>query len=253
MNETKAPSTEAVAEKHEKKAPKQENMLLNLALNIVVPTIILTKYSGESHLGPQLGIIIALAFPILYGVFDFFRAQKINVFSALGVFSIALTGGISLLQLDPKYIAIKEAAIPGLLGLATLISLKTKYPLVRTFLYNDKILQVDKIANALKQHNQVAAFDRTLSRASLMVAGSFFLSSALNYGLAKYILISPPGTEAFNSELGKMTALSFPVITIPAMTVLMFALFYLFRSVKKLTGLPFEELLNGVEEPSKEK
>lgn len=249
MNDSKHTATIPAAEI---KKPKQENMLLNLALNIVIPTIILTKYSGESHLGPQLGIIVALAFPILYGFFDFFRAKKINIFSALGVISISLTGGFSLMELDPKYIAFKEAAIPGLLGLATIISLKTKYPLVRTFLYNDKILQVDKIAHALQQHNQVEAFDRALVRASIMVAGSFFLSSALNYGLAKYLLVSPPGTEAFNSELGQMTAWSFPVITIPAMTVLMIALFYLFRSIKKLTGLPFEELLNGVEEEKAE-
>ena len=244
---------------------KRESMLANMLLNIVIPTLILMKGSESVWLLTQLqqldaqfawalaaeyqangtkwAVIVALAFPILYGLNDFRRAKKVNLFSALGVVSIMLTGGISLLELDPKYIAIKEATIPGILGLVTVISLKTRYPLVKTFLYNDKLLQVSRIAEALKKHNSEAAFERTLLVASWLVAGSFFLSSFLNYALAKWIIVSPAGTAAFNEELGKMTALSFPVISVPAMIVMMAALFYLFRSIRKLTGLAFEEIM----------
>lgn len=244
---------------------KKESMLANLLLNIVIPTLILMKGSESPWLlaqlqgldaqtgfsfglfyqehGIQLAIIVALAFPILYGIHDFKRAGKVNVFSALGVFSILLTGGISLLQLDPQYIAIKEAAIPGILGLVTVLSLKTRFPLVKTFLYNDKILRVDRIAQALEQNKTEQAFEQSLKVASWLVAGSFFLSSFLNYALAKWIIVSPAGTAAFNEELGKMTALSFPVISIPATIVMMAALFYLFRSIKKLTGLTLEDVI----------
>jgi len=240
---------------------KKESMLMNLLLNIVIPTLILMKGSEntwvleilsgintsagafyEAH-GIKLAIIVALAFPIIYGVHDFKRAHKVNLFSALGVFSILLTGGISLLELDPKYIAIKEAAIPGILGLVTVISLKTRFPLVKTFLYNDKILRVDRISAALKERDSEQDFEQSLKVASWLVAGSFFLSSFLNYALAKWIIVSPAGTAAFNEELGKMTALSFPVISIPATIVMMAALFYLFRSIKKLTGLTLEEVI----------
>lgn len=221
---------------------KKENFLLNIALNIVIPTVILSKFSGEAHLGVKGGLIVALAFPIIYGIMDFFRAKKINVFSALGVVSILLTGGISLLELDPKYIAIKEATIPAILGLATLISLKTRYPLVKTLLFNEKIMRIDKIHEALVQTGNTLKFEKTLTNASYMIAGSFLLSSILNYVLAKVLLVSAPGTEAFNAELGKMTAYSYVVIAIPSMVVLMGALFYLFRSVTKLTGLPLEDV-----------
>ena len=221
---------------------KKENFLLNIALNIVIPTVILSKFSGEAHLGVKGGLIVALAFPIIYGIMDFFRAKKINVFSALGVVSILLTGGISLLELDPKYIAIKEATIPAILGLATLISLKTRYPLVKTLLFNEKIMRTDKIHEALVQAGNTLKFEKTLINASYMIAGSFLLSSILNYVLAKVLLVSAPGTEAFNAELGKMTAYSYVVIAIPSMAVLAGALFYLFRSVTKLTGLPLEDV-----------
>jgi hypothetical protein len=227
-----------------KAPPKRESLLANLLLNIVIPTLILMKLSGEEHLGIKMAIVVALAFPIIYGLRDFIQRHKFNVFSALGFVSILLTGGISLLELDPQYIAIKEAAIPGLIGLATLLSLKTRFPLVKTFLYNDKVLKVEKIAAALKEYGNEAAFETTLKNASYLVAASFFLSSTLNYILARVILQSAAVTVAFNEELGKMTALSFPVIAVPAMLVMVGALFYLFRRIRQLTQLGLEDVIN---------
>lgn len=226
------------------KPKKKEGLLPNLLFNIIIPTVILTKFSDADSLGTTWSIVVALAFPIGYGLKDFIDTRKLNFFSALGVFSVLLTGGMSLLQLDPKYIAIKEAAIPGLFGLATLISIYTRYPLVKVFLYNDKVMQIEKIDSALKAHNAEAAFEKTLKIASWMVAGSFFLSSVLNYGLARYLLVSPPGTPEFNAELGKMTALSFPVIALPATVILVIAMVYLFKKIGQLTELTLEDIIN---------
>lgn len=223
--------------------PKKESLLANLLLNIVIPTLILTKLSGDEWLGTKWAIVVALAFPLLYGARDLKQSGKVNFFSALGIVSILLTGGISLLELDAKYIAIKEAAIPGLLGIATLASLYTRWPLVRTLIYNDRILDTAKIAETLDSRGNTPAFDRTLQQASWLIAGSFFLSSVLNYVLARILLQSPPGTVAFNEELGKMTALSYPVIFVPSMIILGFTLFFLFRRIGKLTGLKLEEIV----------
>ena len=225
-----------------KPAEKKENLLINLLFNIVIPTIVLSKFSGESALGVKGAILVALAFPIAYGINDFRRAKKVNFFSALGIVSVLLTGGISLMELDAQYIAIKEAAIPALFGIATLISLKTRYPLVRTFLYNDKIMQTDKVEAHLQQRGNESQFNKTLVNASYMIAASFLISSILNFVLAKWLLVSPPGTEAFNAELGKMTAYSYVIIMVPSLIVLFGALFYLFKQIGKLTGLKFEEL-----------
>lgn len=224
--------------------PKKENMLINIAVNIVIPTVILSKFSGEDSLGVELAIVVALGFPIAYGLREFFQVGKFNLFSAIGIISIMLTGGMALLKLPPEYIAIKEAGIPGLFAIFTLISLKTRFPLVRTFLYNDKIMQVDKVDAALDRLNTKNDFERSLKNASYLIALSFIVSSVLNYILAVVILVSEPGTEAFNAELGKMNALSFPVIAVPATIVMMFALFYLFKQIKKLTQLDLEEILN---------
>lgn len=222
---------------------KQESLLLNLFCNIILPTLILTKLSGDDYLGIKLAIIVALAFPAAYGIHDFFYRGKINFFSGLGVISVTLTGGISLLEMDPIYIAIKEASIPGVLGVATLISLKTSQPLIHTLILNDSVMDVKKINHALEHNNCQRQFNQLLLNASWILAGSFFLSSLLNYLLAVIILTAEPGTVAFNEQLGKMTALSFPVIALPATAVLMGNLFYLFRGITKLTGLTLEEIV----------
>ena len=222
---------------------KQESLLLNLACNIIVPTLILTKLSGDQYLGIKSAIIVALAFPALYGINDFFKRGKINFFSGLGVVSVTLTGGISLLEMDAIYIAIKEASIPGLLGIATLVSLKTSQPLIQTLLLNDSLMDIAKINTALEKNNCQPEFEQLLLNASWILAGSFFLSSLLNYLLAVVILTAEPGTVAFNEQLGKMTALSFPVIALPATAVLMGNLFYLFRGITKLTGINLEDIV----------
>lgn len=239
MTETDQP----IAAKNQARKPRKESLLANLLFNIVIPTLILTRLSGDDWLGTKLALVVALAFPLLYGLRDFLQFGKVNFFSALGIVSVLLTGGISLLELPAEYIAIKEAAIPGMLGVATIVSLYTRWPLVKTFIYNDMILDTGKIARALAGKGNRNAFERTLQQATWMIAGSFFLSSALNYILAKLMLQSPPGTEAFNIELGKMTMVSYGVIVVPSMVILLSALFFLIHRITKLTGLKLEEIM----------
>ncbi len=224
------------------KGKPRHSAVTNLLFNIVVPTLILTKLSSAELLGPQLSIVIALAFPLGFGAWDFIKSRRANVFSILGFISILLTGGISLLELDAQYIAIKEASIPGLIGLATLLSLYTPYPLIKTLLFNDDIVDTQRVEQALTEHRAHAAFNTALRRATYMLAFSFFLSSALNYLLAKILLVSPPGTAEYSAELGKMTGLSFPVIALPCTLVMMGALFYLMNRVKALTELDLEHI-----------
>ncbi len=104
-------------------------------------------------------------------------------------------------------------------------------------------MQTKKIELSLAEQNNQELFSRAMRNASIMIASSFFLSSVLNYVLAKMLLLSEPNTEAFNAELGKMTALSFPVIAVPATIIMMATLFYVFRSITKLTGLTLEEIM----------
>jgi hypothetical protein len=222
---------------------RRENLLLSLGINIAIPAFILMKLSGENALGPVGGLVVALAFPLTYGLVDFARRHEWNIVSILGFVSVLLTGGIGLLQLDPKWIAVKEAAVPAVIGIAVVLSLRTRYPIVRTFLYNDKIIRTQDVNEALERRGTRLAFEQTLVNASWMLAASFFVSSVLNFVLAKLIVKSQPGTTAFNEELGRMTALSYPVIVVPSMIIMIAALWYLFYRIKLLTDLDMEQIL----------
>ena len=148
-----------------------------------------------------------------------------------------------MLQLDTKWLAIKEAAVPGMIGLAVLVSTRTRYPLIRTMLYNEKVINVALVQERLQERGLVELFNLRLLRATYFLAGTFFFSSVMNYIVAKWIVVSPAGTEAFNEELGQMTLVSYPMIAIPSMIMMMAILFYLWRTIHGLTGLSMEEIM----------
>lgn len=224
---------------------KRENLFLSIILNIALPAIILIKGGDWFGIGPAAVLIIGLSFPLSYGIFDFFRRGKLNMFSGIGFVSVLLTGGIGLLKLPPEWIAIKEAAVPLAFGLAVLLTAKTPKPLVKLFLFNDEIFNTEKLTAALAEKNKQADFDKLLYQCTLWVAGSFVLSSVLNYILAKIIVRSPGGSDAFNQEIGALAVWSFPVIVLPCMTVLMIALFKLFKGLHVMTGLPLEDFMRN--------
>ena len=218
-----------------------ENPLLSLGLNIFIPVIILMRFSAEDRLGPVYGLLVALAFPVTYGLYDFTRRRNFNLFSALGFVGILLTGGVGLLKLDVQWIAIKEASIPLIFGIVVLGPLKTRFPLVRKLL--GKMIKLDRVDAALREKGTAEVFERQLVRATYIVGALFFLSALLNYVLAKIIVVSPAGTTAFNEELGRMTLLSFPVIAVPSIIVLAIAVMYLRSGIAKLTDLDVQSLL----------
>lgn len=224
---------------------KKENLLINLAFNIAAPTAILSYLSKDHLLGPIYGLVVALAFPLGYGVWDYLERKKANFISIIGFVSVFLTGVLGLLHVSNLTFAIKEAAVPAIIGLAVLFSLKTKSPLVKTLLYNEQIIDVDRVNKALDERGTHKGFEQLLVTASLLLTLSFAISSALNFGLARYLLTSQPGTTAFNEQLGKMHIMSWPVIVLPSTAMMVFALWRLLSGLKKLTGLPLEDVFKA--------
>jgi len=231
----------------------RENMWLNFGFNIIIPVILLTKGDDWFGLSPAVNLIIALAFPVSYGLWDFITRRKFNFISLLGFVSVLLTGGIGLLQLPSGWIAVKEAAIPLIIGLVVLISHYTPTPLVRFFLLNPEMVDVDKIEKKIEETQSQSQYRSLIKTSTWLVSGSFFLSAVLNYILAKMVITSPSGTAKFNAELGKMQGLSYIVIVVPSMIMLMAAMFLLFNGIRKLTHLPWESFIKGAEEEDPEK
>jgi intracellular septation protein A len=227
--------------------------LIDVLVSIVIPSVILMKFSDQEQLGASGALIVALAFPILWGLYELIRFNIKNYIALLGLISVLLTGSIGLLQLDTQWLAVKEAAIPAVIGIAVLVSAKLGYPLIKTLLYNPKILDTERISQILLDRGHEQAFEARLLNATYMLSGTFFFSAVMNYLLATWIVNSPAGSTAFNEELGRMTLLSYPAIAIPSM-VMMFAIFYfLWRSIHKFTGLKLEEMLAAAHTENQQK
>ncbi|MDE6575828.1 MAG: MFS transporter [Opitutales bacterium] len=221
---------------------KRENPFLNLGFNVILPSILMSKAGDWFGIDPQIALVLALTFPLGYGVIDFCHSRRCNIFSVIGFVSVLLTGVIGLLKLPTEYIAIKEALLPLFLGLVVFISAFTRYPLIKVLVFNEAIMNVDQIGNQLPSPQQQFALQHLLSRGTLKIAGSFLLSAVLNFALAKYLVHSETGTIEFNKELARMTVWSYPVIVLPCTIVLMITLYQLVKQLTKLTGLSFEEM-----------
>ncbi len=224
------------------KPNNQENPLINLAFNIVLPTVFLTKFSSPERLGPTMAFFVALSFPIAYGLYDLVVRKKRNFISLIGFISILLTGGLGLLSLEGFWFAVKEATIPGVIGVAILISQKTRYPLVKNLLYNDKVLYLDNIKKILQQRGTLAQLDRLALESTFLIAFSMLVSAVLNFALAIYFLKAAPGSSEFNEQLGTMTFVSYFVILLPCISILAFAMWRLVSQIKKLTDLDLESI-----------
>ncbi|MEI6862103.1 MAG: VC0807 family protein, partial [Verrucomicrobiota bacterium] len=199
--------------------------------------------------GPKWGLLVALAFPLAYGVHDFARRRRTNFISVLGFASVLITGGFGLMKVDVFWFAVKDAAIPAAIGLAVLASMRAKTPLVQELLCNPQVIDVERVDAALAARGLRSGFERKLREAGGLLAAAFGASAVLNYFLARHIIRSPLGTETSNQELARMHWMSLLVIGLPSMVVMAFALWRLLKGLQTLTGLTLDEILRS--EPPK--
>lgn len=225
------------------KNTKQENPMISIFVNVLIPVLILSLLSKEKYLGPVWALVVGLMFPIGYGIRSVVKDKKADFMSIIGIVSVSLTGIFGILKLPPEWIAIKEATIPLIIGIVIVVSLKTPFPLIKKIMMSDALFDVDRIHSALKEKGTEALFEKRLVGLTWGFASSMFLSSILNYVLAKIMLTSPPGSPEYIAELGKMTGWSHVVILIPCMIVMIFVLNKLFNTLIELTGLPLDDLL----------
>lgn len=215
--------------------------MISLLINIAIPTVIMTRFAGDDKLGAINALLLALAFPFIYGVYEMAKNRKVGWVPVLGLVSIAISGGIGLLKLPPEWVAVKEAMIPAILALVILVSSWIGKPLARVFM--DAIVDKDRIYPVLEEQGKMEDYERRSSVATWMLAGTFLLSAALNFILAKIIVTADGGTQQYTEQIGRMTALSFPVITIPVFIALTASILYIMSTISKLTGLEMDEVL----------
>lgn len=232
-----------MAEDRNKQTPKRENLLVNLLFNVAIPSLLLMK--GEKLFGMPAWLVlcVSLAFPIAYFFYDLHDRGRRNIISIVGFIGILITGGVGLFHLPSEWIAIKEAVVPSLFGIAIIVSMATKHPLIKAFLLNPDFFDVERIEKSVAEHNAQKAFEGVMRRGTLILSLSFFFSAVVNYMLARWLIHSPSGTEAFNVEIGKLHMISYPAVALPATIIGMVGLWQVVKGIKTHTGLTLEEIM----------
>ena len=231
--------------------PKRENPFISLLCNIVIPVAILNK----GHLileNNLLSLLLALAFPVFYGLFDLLKNKRKNIISGFGVLNVLFTGGLALFQAQGIWFAVKEAAFPGLIGIFVLISAYTKKSFFEYILREAPLLKWDLVEERLKRFSSIERLKTLFKKSTLMFSFSFFISALLNFVLALYIFspekggLSPEEQEVLlNKKIADMTYLGFIVIGLP-MTAFALAVFWWFlKKLSRAVQLPIEQILSA--------
>lgn len=250
--------------------PTQENPLVNIFVNVLIPVLALSYLSKSPiqpasladtvkpwHIGPLYALLIALIFPISYGIWHFWCTRKMNFFSSLGLVSVCITGGLTLFlwnadgSIKPHadwLFGIKEGSIPLMLGIAVIGSHFTSNPLIKTFLYHDAIFDVPKIEAKVAQLQARSTYQNILFNSTILFASSFFLSSILNVCVSLYFLadLNPQAENAqviYNAKVAKITFWGMFIIGIPMLGFVFLTLKRLIKKLSSLTGLSEEEIM----------
>ena len=248
----------------------QEHPLANILINVLIPVMVLSYLSKDPdlqaqlgkearpwHIGPIKALIVALILPLGYGVWHFVKTRKFNFFSGLGLFSVLLTGALTLYLWNKDgsvkehaglLFGLKEGAIPLALGFAVFFSRRSATPLLNVFLYNDSIFDIPKIEKTVTEKDGDPAYQKLLDQANVLFAGSFFLSSILNLLLALWFFkgfdrSAADALEVYNGIIGKLTGWGFAVIGVPLLAILFYTLQRLLKGLREITGLKDDELM----------
>lgn len=252
------------------KKTAQEHPLANILINVIIPVLILSYLSKDPdlqeklgkvakpwHIGPLKAMVLALLLPLGYGAWHFVKTRKGNFFSALGLISVLLSGGLTLYLWNANgtvkpnagiLFGLKEGLIPLVLGVAILTSHRSSTPLIRVFLYNDTIFDIPKIERRIAEISAEREYQNLLLGATKLFAASFFISSVMNLVLAQWFFRGFDSTaidalETYNAIVARLTGWGFAVIGVPILIFLFFTLKRLLKGLGALTGMKDDDLM----------
>lgn len=229
---------------------KKENPLVSLIANVAAPVIVLKQGSEYSPLG---ALLVALMFPLFYGIWSFYQEKRINPISVLGLLNTLFTGGFVLLHLEGIWFALKEALFPLLIGLYVLWSSYTDKPFMKLLLLDSGLLNSDLIETRLEEKElPLSKVNLLIKKTTFYFSLTFFVSAILNFVLAVFIFTEIPAglseterTIMLNDQVAEMTWMGYVVILIPSLVLLIAVMSYFFSQLGKMTDLKLEQLVNN--------
>lgn len=225
--------------------PSQPNAFADLALTVVLPSVVLDQLSAPSRLGPAGALVVSLLFPVAFAAWCWWKRSGWNLFSIIGFSTVLLSGGLGLLKLDPFWFALKESAMPLALGAAFPLSHVFGKPLLKALVMQPHMINLGALDSALDTPEKNAAYQTALHHGSWGIGLATIGSAAGNFLLALHLLGGKePGGEAFVKGIGTLNWASVLVIGLPLCAVMLLVFVWLIRKIQMITGLEREDLLN---------
>jgi hypothetical protein len=187
------------------------------------------------------GLVVAIAFPLGHALTTVAILRKISPIAVLAFISVLLTGGIGIFEVETRWFAYKEAVFPFGIGIAAVVSVKTRWPAIPSML--NQLLNGDKVDELLAANGKTEENDTALVRASWMLGAIFLVTAIGTFIFARWMVVSPAGTEAFNTELGSYTGLAFPVLGIPSTAAMVWVLHRVIIGIESRTGVKIDDLM----------
>lgn len=219
--------------------------LLELLCTVGLPLLILQFGTPWFGLGP-VAVSVWAAVPAAGWVgAQIVRERTVSALGALALVGVALSGAVAVLQVDGGWFAWKEALLPVAIGVVTAATAATPWAVVGVLF--DRILDPGAVARLREVPERGAAYAGAVRRATLELAASFAAPGLIAFGLARALVVSPGGTDAYVTELGRYTMWSFPMVTVPGVLLSVAVLRRAMGHVEAAAGVPFEELLPELE------
>lgn len=233
-----------------KAAPKKENFIVNIAFNLVIPGLILSDWGRkglEQHVSPEGRLVIAVAFPAAYFIFDYIRRRQANVISIFGFVGTLLSGVVGLMKLDPFWFAVKEAMFPAIIGAGMYLSQWAGKPLVKAFVWNETVMHTDKITAAVSERGRDKDIEKLFGWCTGKLAPVFLLSAVAHFALARWLVTAHPESsqDAFNAQLSKFNFIAWPLVLLPSMAFMVWLMLKFMKRLGEVSGLAEEELYRG--------
>ncbi len=214
---------------------------MQLLINFVLPTIVLLGLSSPSRLGPAKAMLLALAFPVAFELYNLSRKRKASMLSIIAIAGILVTGGITLLGLSENWLAVRRSAPYIAVALVLLASMLIRRPVLEWGLA--QLLDMELVRTKAEQKKTWPALQKHISMTGYLLVALLTLIGISAYILTLVVITAPTDTAAFNTEYVRLRLLSLPATTLPLLIGILAILIYLFGRIEKLTGLNPEALI----------
>lgn len=223
-----------------KKQPTLKQTLLQLTANFVLPLFVLTRMNQQ--LGATKALLLALAFPVVYELYNIMKNKKVSMVSLIAIGGIIVTGGLSLLHLGPTWLAVRRAVPYLFISFIILGAELLGKSLIKPVMA--QVFDEDKLAKAVKAAGSSDQYASFLKKLSYLVSGMFLVVSVLSYAVTKAVVTSSADLAAFNQEYAKLRVLSIPYITLPMLMCVVLIVWYAISQVEKITKTDSEALMH---------